>query len=109
MAKILDNNEIEFSSIDIESAWNNSPKLINKEIDQFRMCFICKFIMNKKDFNNGEFGWVVDFVNLKKITFETSNFIAIHSVCLDLRPNENCSKVLKKVNSIKWAFNEENN
>ncbi|AHB36080.1 hypothetical protein [Spiroplasma apis] len=110
MATLKEDHTIEFTKEDIESAWNNAPKLINKDENEMRLCFICKFHMIKENFNNteyGYFGWIIELVDLKKMSLEQKNFIAIHPFCRDYRPKQNCSKILKKVNYLLWKFNEE--
>ncbi|QHX36450.1 hypothetical protein [Spiroplasma sp. BIUS-1] len=106
MAKILDNNEIEFSKDDLLAAWENSPILINKEPESFRMCFICKFYMIKENFEKGDLAWICEFIDLKHFNLDSSNMIAIHPGCRELRHKDDCSKIVKKIKSSQWSASE---
>ncbi|QEH61562.1 hypothetical protein SCHIN_v1c03650 [Spiroplasma chinense] len=109
MAKLDEKGIIEFTEEDIETAWNNSPELVNKEAQEFRMCFICKFHMKRKEFNNlelGKFGWIPEPINIKNFSFESANFVAIHPGCSEFRPKDDCTKILNKVKKMLWAFDE---
>ncbi|AGR41909.1 hypothetical protein [Spiroplasma diminutum] len=103
MAKILETGEIEFSKEDLKSAWLNSPILINKDANDFRMCFICKFFMNKNNFKVGELAWVCEFIDLKHFSLEETNLIAIHPECRELRHKDDCSKIVKKIKLTEWS------
>ncbi|WP_339034535.1 hypothetical protein [Spiroplasma endosymbiont of Cantharis rufa] len=103
MAKILENNKIEFSKEDIISAWNNSPKLINRDEDKFRLCFICKFFMDKLKFEKGDFSWVCEFIDLKNFKLTSDNLIAIHPQCREFRHKDDCTKIVKKIKATQWS------
>ncbi|ARU92090.1 hypothetical protein SCLARK_001598 [Spiroplasma clarkii] len=110
MAKLLSDNSVEFSAADILQAWENAPILINKEPELVRMCYICKFHMLQEKFNHqeiGELGWVIDLINAKKPELISSNFVAIHPYCLEYKAKSDNSKVLKKIKSQIWKFDEE--
>ncbi|WP_338985392.1 hypothetical protein [Spiroplasma endosymbiont of Diplazon laetatorius] len=106
MAKVLENNEIEFSKEDISYAWENSPTLINKEPEGFRMCFICKFFMIKENFQEGELAWVCEFIDLKKFSLEKENIIAVHPGCREFRHKDDCTKIIKKIKATQWSAAE---
>ncbi|AHI52604.1 hypothetical protein [Spiroplasma culicicola] len=109
MAK-LRNGIVEFEKNDVEAGWNNAPSLVNKPENEYRMCYICKFHMIKDEFDNelmGQFGWVVDIINLKTMDFIANNFIAVHPQCIDFRPKADCTKIIKKVKSMQWKFDED--
>lgn len=109
MATLNQDKILEFNDEDISSAWENAPQLINKNKNEFRMCYICKFHMIKTQFDNktiGEFGWIVDLINLKSFSLEQTNFIAIHPYCIEFRSALNNTKKVKKIISTVWMFDE---
>ncbi|AKX34496.1 hypothetical protein SLITO_v1c08810 [Spiroplasma litorale] len=106
MAKFENNGIIEFDEKDFKAAWDNAPKLINKDENQFRMCFICKFHMEFKDKLKGKMPWNIEIINLNNIELINENFIAIHDGCKELRPKSNCTKIIKKIKSVSWKFDE---
>ncbi|AKU80144.1 hypothetical protein [Spiroplasma turonicum] len=105
MANLVNDN-IEFDDNDFEEAWSNAPKLINKDINDFKLCFICKFHMNKKNIINGDLSWNIFIINLKTISLEKNNFIAVHQNCMELRPKLDCTKLVKKIKQSAWMFDE---
>lgn len=110
MATINKDNSIIFTSDEIQAAWDNAPILENKESDEYRMCYICKFHMSKKDFLSEKpeiSNWCIDFINVKKFSLEIPNLIAIHSNCIENRIKDDSTKILKKIKNMKWMYNEE--
>ncbi|AOG60162.1 hypothetical protein SHELI_v1c02070 [Spiroplasma helicoides] len=106
---ILNAEVVEFDKEDLEAAWENAPSLINKDKDEFRMCYICKFHMDKSKFDNdnlGEFGWIVDLIDVKNFSLDQDNFIAIHPRCITFKPKPNNKSLVKKVKKKLWAFDE---
>ncbi|AUB31327.1 hypothetical protein [Spiroplasma floricola] len=103
MAKILENNEIEFTKDDLKLAWQNSPTLINKDEKDFRMCFICKFFMIRENFEQGDLAWICEFIDLKHFSLEPVNLIAIHPGCRELRHKDDCTKIVKKIKAAQWS------
>ncbi|AUM62451.1 hypothetical protein [Spiroplasma monobiae] len=106
MAKILEDNQIEFSKEDLISAWDNSPTLINKDEKKFRMCFICKFFMIKDNFEYGDLSWVCEFIDLKHFNLDSSNIIAVHPGCREFRHKDDCTKIIQKIKAAQWSAAE---
>ncbi|QGS51668.1 hypothetical protein [Spiroplasma tabanidicola] len=108
MAK-FNNGVIDFDKEDIEAAWENAPHLVNKEKEEYRMCYICKFHMLKENFDKDKlstYGWIVDLINLKKLDLDHKNFIAIHPWCMEYKKGLDNRSLLKKVKAQLWAFND---
>lgn len=109
MATINKDNSIEFSKEDLLGAWENAPELINREPEQVRMCYICKFHMFYDRFDNntiGEFGWSIDVINAKKVDLSPNNFIAVHAFCVEYKKKADNTKLLKKIKNLSWMFDE---
>ncbi|ATZ18898.1 hypothetical protein ESOMN_v1c05160 [Williamsoniiplasma somnilux] len=101
---------IDFELADLEAAWSNSPILLNKNEIEFRLCYICKFHIERKNFaginQNDSFAWTIDLINAKKPKLEFTNFIAVHQSCIENRQSLDSRKQLKYVKAMKWEFDE---
>lgn len=102
--------ELDFDYQDLDAAWNNAPFLENKNSDQFRLCYICKFHLERKLFagvTSDEFGWTIDLINAKKPELIFSNYIAVHQNCVPNRSKMDARKTLKIIKTTKWSFDED--
>ncbi|ASP28612.1 hypothetical protein SCORR_v1c08400 [Spiroplasma corruscae] len=106
MAKIDEKGIIEFNLEDFDAAWNNAPKLDNKPENEYRLCFICKFHMLKDNLMKGDLPWNIEIIDLKNFSLDKNNFVAIHNNCKEIRPKQNCSKLLLKIKSLRWMYDE---
>ncbi|WP_026389645.1 hypothetical protein [[Acholeplasma] multilocale] len=110
MAKVNEEKGIiEFGLSEFEAAWNNAPVLVNKDATEFRLCYICKFHLERKLFaeiTEDGFAWTIDLINTKKPVLEDSNYIAIHRNCVGSRPKKDASKILKYIYATEWKFDE---
>ncbi|WP_338970377.1 hypothetical protein [Spiroplasma endosymbiont of Labia minor] len=111
MAKIT-GDEIVFTPEEETKAWENAVALENKEPDEMKMCWICKFYMIYKDkySETGDiFNWAIDLINAKKkpLDLNSDNLIAVHYNCINLRQKTNATKLLTKIKLVKWKFDED--
>jgi hypothetical protein len=104
--------KIIFNQVEKEAAWNNAPKLENLSPAKFRLCYFCKFRIDKSlpiektTAENQALGWIVDLINAKELNFALDNLIVIHEVCLAYHQKLDQTKTLKKVKSLLWKYNE---
>lgn len=105
------NEIIEFQEKDFQAAWNNAPILVNKDSAHFRLCYICKYHLQKEmaDYllmNDDGFNWTLDLINAKKPVLEPTNYIAVHANCVPNRRQLDSRKQLKRVQKTPWQFDE---
>ncbi|WP_027062972.1 hypothetical protein [Mesoplasma seiffertii] len=111
MANINEQTQtVEFEIAEFEAAWENAPILENKSKDEYRLCYICKFPIGKKNFSeisNDEFAWTLDLINAKKPKLENENYVAVHKNCIPQRPKQDSRRQLKFTWAYKWFYDEE--
>ncbi|ATZ16276.1 hypothetical protein JN01_0311 [Entomoplasma freundtii] len=102
---------IEFQASDFEAAWENTPTLVNKKAAEFRLCYICKYHLQKNLaehllMNHDGFNWTLDLINAKKPFLQPDNYIAVHLNCVPNRRSLDSRKQIKRVLKTPWKFDE---
>lgn len=110
MAIVNNDNTIMFDETEFKKAWDNAPKLANKDEEEYRLCYICKFHLKRDEFieiKNDPSFWCIDFIDTKHFSLEPENIVAVHSGCVEIRQKPDARKLLKKIKSVEWKFDED--
>jgi hypothetical protein len=105
-----ENGIVEFDIAEFEAAWENAPVLENKLKEEYRLCYICKLPISKKNFaeiSDDIFAWTLDLINAKKPKLEINNYIAVHKNCVPNRLKSDSRRQLKYILAYKWFYDEE--
>ncbi|AUF83729.1 hypothetical protein CXP39_02880 [Mesoplasma syrphidae] len=101
---------VEFEITEFEAAWENAPILENRSKDEYRLCYICKFSIEKKNFaeiSKDEMAWTLDLINAKKPKLVNNNYIAVHKNCISKRFKQDSRRQLKYTWAYKWFYDDE--
>lgn len=87
-------------------AWENAIELEDKNSNQYRMCYLCKKIMNHGTKWNSKYnpqnGWNVDHLDGNKSNGIKSNWVATHYHCNVEKGQKDCTQKYKSMKGQRW-------